>query len=339
MAPPGDSPDRPAEEERLIRAAQKGDRPAFAALVESYWDRLYRWLYHLGRDRHAAEDLAQETFLKAFAGLHRFRAGTNFAAWLFRIAHNNFANQRRAAARRPEALPDDVAADDAGPAEEAESREAVEGVACALSRLPPEYRAALLLRAEQGLSFREIAGVLELTEETARWRVFKARQKLLSPARRPTGTGEAMNCDAARRLLLAEEHPERPSEDDVRRHLAACSSCRAWGRRLTLVERQVARLPVPPSSARPAFVRRFLETGGPVVRRVPLPWTTPPKERGLQKLSLAVAIAAVLAVFTLGWWTWPRVPAPRRRVRRRHGSLKSTTNATRFGSWLSRATA
>ena len=99
MAPPGDSPDRPDEEERLIRAAQKGDRPAFAALVEGYWDRLYRWLYHLAHDRHTAEDLAQETFLKAFAGLHRFRAGTNFAAWLFRIAHNNFANRRRATAR------------------------------------------------------------------------------------------------------------------------------------------------------------------------------------------------------------------------------------------------
>ncbi len=129
MASPGDSPDRPAEEERLIRAAQKGDRPAFAALIEAYWDRLYRWLYHLAHDRHAAEDLTQETFLKAFAGLHRFRAGTNFAAWLFRIAHNNFANQRRATARGREPLPEDVAAPDAGPCEEAESREALQDLA------------------------------------------------------------------------------------------------------------------------------------------------------------------------------------------------------------------
>ena len=95
-----------------------------------------------------------------------------------------------------------------------------------------------------------------------------------------------------------------------RRHLAACASCRALGRRLTLVERQIPRLPVPASSARSAFVRRFLRTGGPVVLHVPRPWPTPVKERGLQKLSLAVAIAAVLAVFTLGWWSWPRVLAP-----------------------------
>ena len=180
MASPGESPDCKAAEERLIRAAQKGDRAAFAALVETYWDRLYRWLYHLTHDRHAAEDLVQETFLKAFAGLDRFRAGTNFAAWLFRIGHNNFANQRRASARKREPLPDDLAAKDDGPSEEAESREALEGLARALGRLPEEYRAAMLLRAEQGLSFREIAEVLGLTEETARWRVFKARQKLLA---------------------------------------------------------------------------------------------------------------------------------------------------------------
>ena len=61
--------DLSAAEHRLIVAAQQGDRPAFAQLVERYWDRLYRWLYHLTRDRHTAEDLVQESFLKAFAGL------------------------------------------------------------------------------------------------------------------------------------------------------------------------------------------------------------------------------------------------------------------------------
>ena len=60
------------------------------------------------------------------------------------------------------------------------SREALDLLAQAVGRLPSEFRAAFLLRVEQGLSFREIAGVLDTTEETARWRVFKARQKLLS---------------------------------------------------------------------------------------------------------------------------------------------------------------
>jgi RNA polymerase sigma-70 factor (ECF subfamily) len=177
------SPDRPqellAEEHRLIGTAQQGDRAAFAALVERYWDRLYRWLYHLTRDGHAAEDLAQETFLKAFAGLDKFRAGTNFGAWLFRIAHNNFANQHRAARKRQPLSPD-LPDPGRGPLEQALSQEALQGLTRALNRLPTDFRAALLLRAEEGLSFRQIADVLGLTEETARWRVFKARQKLLS---------------------------------------------------------------------------------------------------------------------------------------------------------------
>ena len=169
-----------ADEHRLIVAAQQGDRPAFAQLVEHYWDRLYRWLYHLTHDRHTAEDLVQESLLKAFAGLKKFQAGTNFAAWLFRIAHNNYANQCRASSRPREALPEDVADQQRGPLEEAISAEALQNLARAIKRLPPEFRAALLLRVEEDLSFRQIAEVLDLTEETARWRVFKARQKLLS---------------------------------------------------------------------------------------------------------------------------------------------------------------
>jgi RNA polymerase sigma-70 factor (ECF subfamily) len=169
-----------AGEDRLVRAAQQGDRSAFSALVESYWERLYRWLYHLTRDRHQAEDLAQETFLKAFAHLGKFKAGTNFRAWLFRIAHNGFANQCRDSARRREALPAELPSGDQGPVEQALSREALLEVAHALDRLAPDFKAALLLRIEEGLSFRQIADVMGLTEETARWRVFKARQKLLA---------------------------------------------------------------------------------------------------------------------------------------------------------------
>jgi len=177
---PDDSEKLPAEEHELIRDAQRGDRRAFTVLIERYWDRLYRWLYHLTHDRHAAEDLAQETFLKAFAGLNKFRADTNFRAWLFRIGHNNFVNSRRVAARTRQPVPDDLPSHDEGPVEQALSREALDLLAQAVGRLPSEFRAAFLLRVEQGLSFREIAGVLDTTEETARWRVFKARQKLLS---------------------------------------------------------------------------------------------------------------------------------------------------------------
>jgi RNA polymerase sigma-70 factor (ECF subfamily) len=169
----------PVQERAWVSAAQRGDRGAFAHLVEAYWPRLYRWLYQLTHDRHTAEDLSQEAFLKALAHLGRFQAGTNFRAWLFRIAHNTFANQRRNSARQKGTLPDDLPEQAPGPEEAALSRESLDRVARAVNQLPEDFRAALLLRVDEDYSFREIASILNTTEETARWRVFKARQKLL----------------------------------------------------------------------------------------------------------------------------------------------------------------
>jgi RNA polymerase sigma-70 factor (ECF subfamily) len=189
-------PPLPDAEAEWIRAAQAGDRSAFAHLIERYWDRLYRWLYNLTRDRHAAEDLTQETFLKALAALNSFRPGSNFRAWIFRIGHNNFVNQKRSERRTKQQLPDGLAATEVGAAEETmANREALETVGRAVAELPADFRAALLLRVNEGLSFRDVAKVLGTTEETARWRVFKARQKLLkvlSPELLPPGatTGE-----------------------------------------------------------------------------------------------------------------------------------------------------
>jgi len=180
-----------SEEAEWIRAAQAGDRSAFAQLVERYWDRLYRWLYRLTRDRHAAEDLTQETFLRALGAVKSFRAGSNFRAWVFRIGHNNFVNQKRSERRTKHQLPEDVAAPELNAVEiGAENRETLEVVTRAVDDLPADFRAALLLRVQEGLSFREVAKVLNTTEETARWRVFKARQKLmkvLSPELLPPG--------------------------------------------------------------------------------------------------------------------------------------------------------
>jgi RNA polymerase sigma-70 factor (ECF subfamily) len=168
-----------ADEHDLIHSAQEGEREAFAVLVERYWERLYRWLHHLTHNRHTAEDVAQESFLKAFSHLASFQAGTRFQAWLFRIAHNTLVNQRRAARKIRQRFPEQVPTLHTGPAEEAMSRETLQILARAVGRLPRDYRAAFLLRVEEDLSFREIADVLQTSEETARWRVFKARQKLM----------------------------------------------------------------------------------------------------------------------------------------------------------------
>jgi RNA polymerase sigma-70 factor (ECF subfamily) len=163
----------------LIHRAQQGERQAFATLVERYWQRLYRWLYHLAHDRHLAEDVAQEAFLKALANLAAFRTGSSFQAWLFRIAHNQFLNQKRSARKARQFFPDRLECNGQGPAEHAMSRESLQQLARAVGRLPTDFRAAFLLRVEEDLSFKEIAEVLQTSEETARWRVFKARQKLM----------------------------------------------------------------------------------------------------------------------------------------------------------------
>src|SRR5262249_37258751 len=121
----------------------------------------------------------QEAFLKAFAKLASFRPGTNFRAWLFRIAYNTFLNQQRVDARSHPLCPEKVPAPQPRPEDQAMGQEALRLLTRALGRLPNDFRAALLLRVDEGLSFRQIAGVLRITEETARWRVFKARKKLL----------------------------------------------------------------------------------------------------------------------------------------------------------------
>jgi RNA polymerase sigma-70 factor (ECF subfamily) len=182
-----------SDEADLIRAAQAGDRDAFSVIVERYWDRLYHWLVRLTREVSTAEDLTQETFMKAFAAVKRFQAGSNLKAWLFRIAHNNFVNQRRAIKHNRKPLEPDIAEDPSNPVAETLSREAMLLIAEAVAKLPSDFRGALTLRIEERLSFREIAEVMGITEETARWRVFKARQKLmgvLSPDLLPADANE-----------------------------------------------------------------------------------------------------------------------------------------------------
>src|SRR3954451_9055594 len=111
------TPVRPEDEGQWIDASRGGDRSAFARLVEAYWARLYRWLFQLTRDRHAAEDLAQDAFLKAWANLDRFQPGSNFRASLFRLAHNALVNPRRGPRTRRAELTEDVRGDGPGPEE------------------------------------------------------------------------------------------------------------------------------------------------------------------------------------------------------------------------------
>jgi RNA polymerase sigma-70 factor, ECF subfamily len=177
-------------EARLIAQALAGSQPAYEQVVRRYQrpviNLIGRMIARPGVDPGLAEDLAQETFVKAFRSLATFDASRRFSSWLFRIAHNTALD----ALRRPQpstvsidAPPDDpghAPAELAAPpsADPAEQRALGRALEAALNRLRPEYRAAVSLRYDEGLAFDEIGHVLGVPEATARTHVHRARKEL-----------------------------------------------------------------------------------------------------------------------------------------------------------------
>lgn len=166
-------------ESHLIAQAQAGDRQAFTILVDRYWPRVCNWLYHLTGNGHAAEDLTQDVFLKVWGALGAYR-GNGFRTWLFRIASNAWIDSCRGQRAIPAVpLPTNLAEPSPGPMAMVLGQESQTRIEAACARLPAKLRGPLLLRTQEDMSFAEIAQVYGITEETVRWRVFKARQLLL----------------------------------------------------------------------------------------------------------------------------------------------------------------
>lgn len=150
---------------------------AFDALVEQHWDSVYRLVYHLCGNLHDAQDLAQETFVKAIASRGSFKTGTNLKAWLLRIASNSFLDLRRkkktARAAPMEAEPAITFPDGL------QNTELMQMLTAAIQQLDDTQRTVFLLRTSDDLSFREISQILQTTEETARWHMLQARRTLM----------------------------------------------------------------------------------------------------------------------------------------------------------------
>ncbi|MGA3285277.1 MAG: sigma-70 family RNA polymerase sigma factor [Verrucomicrobiota bacterium] len=189
------------DEEALVRRSRRGDLEAYDELVRRYQERIYATVYHMTSNHEDANDLAQESFIKAFQALKTFKGGSSFYTWLYRIAVNktiNFLKQRKNRVHislndldfNAEHDPDLVALiSDKTPRREAALTELQEKLNAAMLKLSEPHRLVVVLHDVQGLSHDEIAKVMDCNIGTVRSRLFYARQQLqgyLSDYLRPT---------------------------------------------------------------------------------------------------------------------------------------------------------
>ncbi|WP_303291348.1 RNA polymerase sigma factor RpoE [Marinobacter sp. SS5-14b] len=170
---------------QLVRKVRNGDRAAFDLLVVKYQSRVASIISRYVYDSQEVMDLAQETFIKAFRAIDRFRGDSAFYTWLYRIAVNTAKNYLEARGRRPQGSADSAEAENyddgsrlrdlASPERLLQKEQLQKALSEAISRLPEELRSAFLLREYDGLSYEDIAGILECPIGTVRSRIFRAR--------------------------------------------------------------------------------------------------------------------------------------------------------------------
>jgi RNA polymerase sigma-70 factor (ECF subfamily) len=176
-------------DEELVRRVQSGDKKSFDILVIKYQHKIIQLVNRYIRDPHEAQDVAQDTFIKAYRALPSFRGESAFYTWIYRIAINTAKNHIASRARRPS--DDDIDVESAEQFETAtglKDNETPEGVVLteelakviqqALDELPDELREAITLREFDGLSYDEIATAMNCPVGTVRSRIFRAREAI-----------------------------------------------------------------------------------------------------------------------------------------------------------------
>ena len=174
----------------LIRACRRGDKEAFRELVERYQRKVVSVALGMVHNREDALEIAQETFVKAYENLTRFKGESSFYTWLYRIVVNRAIDFQRRERRHPT-----VGLDDRGPSgegyeetlkeerladpyQQAQSREIGDRVTEAINELTPDHKAVILLREVEGLSYDEISRVMQCSKGTVMSRLHYARKKL-----------------------------------------------------------------------------------------------------------------------------------------------------------------
>ncbi len=170
----------------LVARTLGGDRDAFEAIVRNYQRRVYGVALRMTRRHEVADDIAQETFVRAYTKLHRFEQGRPLAPWLTRIAANLSINYLTRAARREQPIGDEATSsglpaaksEDTDPQRSLLSSEFARALDEAVEKLPPEQKAVLVLRVHEEMRYDDIAESLDISMGTVMSRLFRARAKL-----------------------------------------------------------------------------------------------------------------------------------------------------------------
>ena len=176
-------------DKELVRRVKKGDKSAFDLLFSRYQHKILALISRFVRDQHEVEDVAQEAFIKAYRALPRFRGDSAFYTWLYRIAINTAKNHLVSRGRRPPGS--DIDANDAENLDGGEALRQFENpenslatgelsaeIDAAISDLPADLRSAVTLREFDGLSYEQIAEIMECPVGTVRSRIFRAREAI-----------------------------------------------------------------------------------------------------------------------------------------------------------------
>jgi len=169
--------------EELVKRAKAGDRDAFNELVRGSYHKVYALALRLTGNEQDAADVVQDTYVRAFRGLRKFREDARFSTWLHRITANTAFTLRERRQRHAHRDLDDFndlcdRSLDADPAQVAESGALRERLVDALNALPSRLRSVVVLRDVHGMSHREIADELDISESAAKVRLHRARAKL-----------------------------------------------------------------------------------------------------------------------------------------------------------------
>jgi len=188
--------DAPLEDRRDVLAAQRGDRAAFARLVERYTRRLHDLARRMLRDPHEAEDVVQQAFLNAWQALDRFDTERPFRNWMLRIASNLCRNRLAARGRRKELRPrggEDVLPDVEAPLEVAagEALMGPERVRRAIEALPDRYRLPVILHYVQDLPLKDVSAITGAPVATVKTWLHRGRAALQALLKPPETSGSA----------------------------------------------------------------------------------------------------------------------------------------------------